>query len=279
MKSLVRWGATLGLVSSTVLTTVTAGSFPALAISEQKITQKLNEVPVFLVTNKEGVPLSRPLEKPKNGQAAGGAVARVYMSQQEAQTFVQQLRQSKPKDPKKAKMFESLQVTPVPLGLIYKQLQDSKNKPNRLLFAFKPVEQEVQGAMKLLRESGQKPEQTPNLPLFLVRFAADKGYVSIKPKTGNQEFIPLFLSKKDAQGLLQQVKPKHPKADIHVIDVENVIQTLQEKNDKWLEQVVFFPGPEARQFIQKLPQNKTPNNPSAAPANQAPANQAPAKKK
>lgn len=265
MKSLVRWGATLGLVGGTILTTVAGGIVPALAISQQKITEKLNEVPVFLVTNKEGVPLSRPLDKPKNGQAQGGAVTGVYMSQKEAQAFVQQLQQSKPKDPNKAKMFNSLQVTPVPLGLIYKQLQDNKNKPNRLLFAFKPVEREVQGAMKLLRENGQKPEQIRSVPLFLVRFAEDKGYVSIKPKASNEELIPLFLSKKDAEGLLQQVKPKHPKADIHVVDVDNVIQTLQEKNDKWLEQVVFWPSPEARQFIQKLPQNKTPN-PSAAPA-------------
>lgn len=265
MKSLVRWGATLSLVSGTLLTTLTGGIIPALAISETEITQKLNEVPVFLVTNQEGVPLSRPLEKPKNDQTAGGAVTGVYMSQQEAQAFVQQLQQSKPKDPKKAKMFDSLQVTPVPLGLIYKQLQDSKNKPNRLVFAFKPVEREVQGAMKLLRSKGQKVEQIRSVPLFLVRFAQDKGYVSIKPKTGNEEFIPLFLSKKDAEGLLQQVKPKYPKADIHVVDVDNVIKTLQDKNDKWLEQVVFWPSPEARQFIQKLPQKKVPA-PSAAPA-------------
>lgn len=265
MKSLVRWGATLSLVSGTLLTTLAGGIIPALAISETEITQKLNEVPVFLVTNKDGVPLSRPLDKPKNGQTAGGAVTGVYMSQQEAQAFVQQLRTSKPKDPKKAKMFDSLQVTPVPLGLIYKQLQDSKNKPNRLLFAFKPVEREVQGAMKLLRSKGQKVEQIRSVPLFLVRFAQDKGYVSIKPKTGNEEFIPLFLSKKDAEGLLQQVKPKYPKADIHVVDVDNVIKTLQDKNDKWLEQVVFWPSPEARQFIQKLPQKKAPA-PSAAPA-------------
>lgn len=279
MKSLVRWGATLSLIGGTVLTTVIGGVFPALAISEQEITQKLNEVPVFLVTNKEGVPLSRPLEKPKDGQKApGGAVTGVYMSQQEAQAFVQELRQSKPKDPKKAQMFNSLQVTPVPLGLIYKQLQDTKDKPNRLLFAFKPVEREVQGAMKLLRDSGQQVKEIRSVPIFLVRFAQDKGYVSIKPKAGNEEFVPAFLSKKDAEGLLQQVKPKYPKANIHVVDVDNVIKTLQEKDDKWLERVVFWPSPEARQFIQKLPQNKTPS-PSAAPAKQAPANQAPAKKK
>ncbi len=266
MKSLVRWGATLSLVGGTVLTTLTGGIIPALAISETEITQKLNEVPVFLVTNKEGVPLSRPLES-KKGQAAGGAVTGVYMSQQEAKAFVQQLQQSKPKDPNKAQMFRSLQVTPVPLGLIYKQLQDTKNKPNRLLFAFKPVEREVQGAMKLLRANGQKVEQIRSVPLFLVRFAKDKGYVSIKPKTGGtEEFIPLFLSKKDAEGLLQQVKPKYPKADIHVVDVDNVIQTLQNKDDKWLKQVVFWPSPEARQFIQKLPQNKKAPNPAAAPA-------------
>jgi hypothetical protein len=253
MKSLVRWGVTLGLVGSTLLGGVYGLSLPALALSEQQIKEKLNSVPVYLITNDKGLPLSRTLPA-QNGQK-GASVTGVYMSRQEALAFIQELRKVKNKDPKLEEMAKKLQVTAVPLGEIYQQLQQNKNQPNRLLFAFKPVEQEIKGALTLLKASGQKVDQFRSVPIFAVRFAPDKGYVPIQMGTNKQQVIPLFLSKKDAQGLLSQVKPKFPQADIQVIDVDGVIKTLKDKNDSWLNQVVLIPSPESREYIQTLPKD------------------------
>jgi hypothetical protein len=253
MKSLVRWGTKLGLVGSALLVMAFHGNAPVLALSDQQIKEKLDSVPVFLITNPQGLPLSRPLQG-QNGKK-GGSVTGVYMSQQEAQAFIDQLRAAKDKDPKLSEIVKSLQVTAVPLGVIYQQLQKTKNQPDRLVFAFKPVDQEVKGAMELLRASGQPVDQLKSPPVFAVRFAPDKGYVPIKVGSQKQEIIPLFLSEEDAKGLLSQVKPKFPKADIQVIDVDGVITTLQKKNDPWLNQVILFPDKAAREYIQKLPRN------------------------
>ncbi|MBW4562979.1 MAG: hypothetical protein KME32_17890 [Mojavia pulchra JT2-VF2] len=270
MKSLVRWSATLGLVGSTLLGTVFAGNLPVLALSEQQIKDKLDSVPVYLVTNDKGLPLSRPLPENQNGQKGAGSVTGVYMSRQEAQKFITELRSAQAKDPKIQEMVKSLQVTAVPLGVIYQQLQQSKNQPNRLVFAFKPVDQEIKGAMDLLRQSGQKVEQFKSVPIFAVRFAPDQGYVPIKVNSDNQQMIPLFLSKQDAQGLLNQVKPKFPKADIQVIDVDGVIKTLQDKNDAWLNQVVLVPSPESREYIKTLPRDNAPKAPASNRNNSQP---------
>ncbi len=272
MKSLVRWGATLGLVGSTLLGSVFAGSFPVLALSEQQIKDKLDSVPVYLITNEKGLPLSRALPEAQNTQKKGGSVTGVYLSRQEAQTFINELRNAKGKDPKLEEIAKNLQVTAVPLGVIYQQLQQTKNQENRLLFAFKPVEQEIKGALELLQQSGQKVDQFKSVPVFAVRFAPDQGYVPIQMTSDKQQLIPLFLSKQDAQGLLGQVKPKYPKADIQVIDVDGVIKTLQDKNDSWLNQVVLVPSAESRQYIQTLPRdNNAPKTPAAAPGrNNAP---------
>ena len=264
MKSLVRWGTTLGVVGSTLLATVTSGIAPVIALSEQEIKSKLDNIPVWLITNPQGLPLSRPLPE-QNGKKVGGSVTGVYMSKQEAQTFISDLQKVKDKDPKMTQMVKSLQVTPVPLGVIFQQVQKSKNEPNRLLFAFKPVDKEVQGAMNLLKKSGQQVKQFRSVPTFLVRFAPDKSYVPIKlgDQKSEQEVVPVFFSMQDANNLLNQVKPKFPKADIQVVDVDGILSTLQEKNDPWLDRVVFFPNPEARQYIQTLPKQ---NAPSSAPA-------------
>ncbi|MEO1560714.1 MAG: Tic22 family protein, partial [Cyanobacteria bacterium J06632_19] len=166
MKSLVRWGATLGLVGSTLLATITSGIAPVIALSEQQIKNKLDNIPVWLITNPQGLPLSRPLPQ-QNGK--NGSVTGVYMSKQEAQAFISDLQKVKDKDPKMTQIVKSLQVTPVPLGVIFQQVQKTKNEPNRLLFAFKPVEREVKGAMTLLKKNGQKVTQFRSVPVFIVR--------------------------------------------------------------------------------------------------------------
>ncbi|HIK05028.1 MAG TPA: hypothetical protein IGS40_09970 [Trichormus sp. M33_DOE_039] len=261
MKALVRWGATLGLVGSTLLGTVFIGNIPVWALSEQQIKEKLDAVPVYLVTNDKGLPLSRSLPAAQNGQKPGGSVTGVYLSRQDAQAFITELRNAKGKDPKTEEMVKSLQVTAVPLGVIYQQLQQSKKDPNRLLFAFKPVDQELKGAVDLLRQSGQQVDKFNSVPLFAVRFSPQQGYVPIQLGSAKEQVVPIFFSKQDALGLLNQVKPKFPKADIQVIDVDGMIDTLQKKNDSWLNQVVLIPSPESRDYIRTLPRdNKTPAN-------------------
>ncbi|MBW4591548.1 MAG: hypothetical protein KME46_01130 [Brasilonema angustatum HA4187-MV1] len=255
MNLLVRWGTTLTLVGSTLLTTVFSGNAPVLALTEQQIKEKLDPVPVFLITNNQGVPLTRTVpNNTQNGQNAQNAqnkqatVTDVFMSGQEAQAFINELRNVKGKDPKMADMLKSLQVTPVPLGMIYQKLQENAKKPNNLVFAFNPGKQDLEGAVTLLRQSGKEVKQFPSVPVFIVR-SPDKGYVSVKRKTDNKEVIPLFLSQKDAQNLLTQVKQQVPKADIQVVDIDGVIKTLKEKNDTWLSQVAIVPSTESMQYV------------------------------
>ncbi|WP_258556048.1 Tic22 family protein, partial [Fischerella thermalis] len=254
MKSLVRWGTTLGLVGSTLLATVFSGNAPVLALPDQQITEKLNEVPVFLITNPQGVPLTRTLPPAQNGQKST-TVADVFMNGQEAQNFLEQLR--KQKDPKLVEMVKTLQVKPVPMGVVYQKLREDRNKPDRVLFALQPGQQDLQGAITLLRQKGQEVKGLI-VPVFIVQ-SADKGYVSVKRKSNNQEIVPLFLSQKDAQGLLNQVKKDIPKAEIQVVDIEGVIQTLQQKNDEWLKQVTLVPSSESLEYISKQPRTNAPN--------------------
>ncbi|MCC5662915.1 hypothetical protein LC653_02930 [Nostoc sp. CHAB 5784] len=270
MKSFIRLGATLGLVGSTLLGTVFLGNVPVLALPEQQIKEKLDAVPVYLITNDKGIPLSRTLSEGQNGQKGGASVTDVYLSHQEAQAFITELRNVKGKDPKMEELVKSVQVTALPLGVIYQQLQQTKNQPNRLVFAFKPGDQDIRGAMDLLRQSGQKVEQFKSVPVFAVRFAPDKGYVSVNLTANNQRLIPLFLSKQDAQGLLSQVKQKNPKADIQVLEVDGVIDALQKKNDEWLKQVVLVPSQESREYIIRTQPNNAPKTPATNRNNSRP---------
>ncbi|TVP60634.1 MAG: hypothetical protein EA343_16785 [Nodularia sp. (in: Bacteria)] len=252
MKSLLRRGKTFGIVTTAVLLSFFAGSTSVFALSQEQIKQKLDAVPVYLITNEEGSPLTRSVPAEQNGQKAV-TVAGVYMSQQEAEAVITELQSANNQDQRLTDLVKNLQVEVVPLGFIYQQLKQSGNQPEPVVFALQPVKQEVTAAKDLLRQSGEKVEQFPGVPVFVVRFAPDKGYVAIKSNADSKELIPMFLSKQDAQGLLNQVKPEFSTAEIQVIDIDSVIETLEQKNDDWFNQVVIVPSPESRKFLEKLP--------------------------
>jgi hypothetical protein len=107
MKSLVRWSATLGLVGSALLGSFCTDNLQALALTEDQVVQKLQSVPVFTVTDAQGSPLVASIPKGQN-QNQTTAVAGVFISQKDAQAFVERLKTEKPDLAKPCKWCLSL---------------------------------------------------------------------------------------------------------------------------------------------------------------------------
>ncbi|MBD2186471.1 hypothetical protein H6S82_30025 [Planktothrix sp. FACHB-1355] len=278
MKSIFRWGATLGLIGSTLLSTLFVDNLRALALTQEEIVQKLRPIPVFIVANPQSGELL--VGRVNNQQGGNGAnaqnnvsVARIFVSQQDAQAFLNKLRTERPE------LGRNMQVIPRSLGELYQRAQENKNQSERLVFDVVPVQQQVDSALALLRQSGQQDKNFDGVPLFIARGGPDKGYITMQvPEMGEQQIIPVFFSKEDAQNMLNQFKQQNPQqasnADIQVVNLEGVIQTLLSKNDPWLNQLMLVPPPEARQFLRSLQQQSSPQNQNR-PANRG--NSAPAR--
>jgi nickel transport protein len=161
MKSLVRWSATLGLVGSTLLGSFCTENLQALALTQEQVLQKLQSVPVFTVTDPQGSPLVASVPNGQN-QNQTTAVAGVFISQRDAQAFVDRLKKEKPE------LGRTVQVVPVSLAEVYKLDQENRNKPNGLDFAFIPVEQQVQSAQAIVGQSGQQAQQFQGTPCLLL---------------------------------------------------------------------------------------------------------------
>jgi len=262
MKSLVHWGTTLGLTGITLLTPVLVASAPAVALTEAQLVKKLNDTPCFLITNNKGLPLTSQ-QTDKNGKKI--PFTQVFMSGQEAQAFIDKLRQQKVQDPKKAEIFKTLQVTPVGMGQIYQKLRENAKEPTKKLqFAFQPGRQEVREAIALLKQQGKKIQSFQSVPLFIIS-AEGKGYISVKGKgaSGKQgvDAIPMFFSKKDAEALLNKVKAKYSTAKIQVGDIDRVITVLRKNKDV---NVVLVPPSYSLTYINQL-QRKNANAQPAKP--------------
>lgn len=267
MKSLVRLGAILGIVGSTLLGPSPIGKMSALALPEPQILEKLRSVPVFTVTDAQGAPLIASVPKQGQGQTGNASVAGIFISQKDAQAFVDQLKTTN------SQLAASARVTPVSLGEIYRLAQENKGKPDQVLFAFIPAAQQVQSAKTVLQQSGQQVNDLNGVPLFVARGGPENGYLTIQ--RGDKEELPLFFNKEDLQEMVERFKQQQPNVTstikIEVVNLERILEALGTENDPSLSQMILIPSRESVEYVRSRQPAGAGQNPQAAPAPARPA--------
>lgn len=257
-KAIVRWGITLGLASSAIIGSAAIHATRVLALPEEQIVQKLGAVPVFTITDNTGAPLVASLPDQKNKSSVAG----VFIDRQDAQAFVDQLKKKNPE------LAKSVRVVPVSLAEVYKLEQANENKPNSVDFTFVPKQQQVEAAKALLKPSGQDTKFR-GTPLFAAKAGKEKGYLTVQQ--ANQQVIPFFFNKEELQGVLERFKKQKPDLastiEIQVVNLEGILQTLETRNDKDLNQIMLVPPQESIRFVRSL----QPNTPAANPKTPKPA--------
>ena len=255
MNSFIRWG----LVGGAVLTTLVGQTLKVLALPTDEVVKLLQGVPVFTIADAQGAPL---VAMDNNRKVTG-----IFVSQQEAQKFFQQLKKDKPD------IASKVTVQPVSLGEVYKLAVANSGKADALNFAYVPVPTEVAIATKLLTAAGQKYQG--GVPLYVARGGKEQGYLTIQQN--NEQIIPFFFEQKQIQDMVDRFKKEKPELasniKIDVVALENVMGTLQSSDDKMLKSIRLVPTEESLKFIQtaiKGQPNQAPaaGNPKpAAPAN------------
>lgn len=255
MNSFIRWG----LVGGAVLTTLVGQTLKVLALPTDEVVKLLQGVPVFTIADAQGAPL---VAMDNNRKVTG-----IFVSQQEAQKFFQQLKKDKPD------IASKVTVQPVSLGEVYKLAVANLGKADALNFAYVPVPTEVETATKLLTAAGQKYQG--GVPLYVARGGKEQGYLTIQQN--NEQIIPFFFEKKQIQDMVDRFKKEKPELastiKIDVVALENVMGTLQSSDDKMLKSIRLVPTEESLKFIQtaiKGQSNQAPAAGNAKPA--APAN-------
>jgi hypothetical protein len=238
IKSLARWGATLGLAGSALLGTFLATDLPVWALSEQEIRERLQSVPVFTLTDEQGSPLV--------ATEGENSVAGAFISQDDAEAFLNNLKQDNPD------IGARVQVVPVSLSDIYQFNNDSAEQREAVTFAYVPMEEQVQHAVSIIRSENPNtnPENFRGVPLFVPRSAEQDGYLTIEIE--GQRYVPFFF---EEEHLKQQVGDIP--VDVEVVTLEGIIQAFQADNseaEEFLKQILLVPSRESLQFLQSVSQ-------------------------
>ncbi len=242
MKSLIRWSATLGLLGSTLIGTWFTQMPKVLALPEADVIEVLQKVPVFTIVTDKGMPLVAV----RNDQQ----VTQVFISQQDANQFLTQLKETRPE------IGNQFKVQLLPLGEVHRFALANNTETQSLQFAYIPMKSAVDSAKEVLRDKGQ--EYQGGVPLFVLRDGPDNGLIVMGPE--DQPVIPFFFEKADIQALAEQMKKEQPdmaeNLQIGVVTLEGVITSLHTEDDAMLKNILLVPSHETIKFIREAIQSQ-----------------------
>jgi hypothetical protein len=247
MKLFVRWGLTLGLASSVMFAGILGiNNLQALALPEEQVVKTLREVPVFTLTNSKGefVVISRKNQSKTISQVG------FFLSKKDAQTFLENRLKKE-----NSQLASTIQIKPVSLADYYKLVvENNKKKDSNLVFTLVPTQQQVNQATTMLNTTDKTDKKFNGIPLFVPKFKKENSYLTIPQ--GKERFIPFYFEKEQAVALLEAFKKAKPQestnTEIQVLDLYNVIETLNSSNDPNTNKILLFPSQESIEFIRSL---------------------------
>jgi Tic22-like family len=219
--------ATIGLFGTTVIGASLIGSSPAQAIPEAQVIAKLQNIPVYVITDDKGTIVEARISsqgKNPSPQVSTG----VFFTEQDARTFVE--KNLKLQQPELGKVVK---VTPVSLGEIYRRQQANKNKPQELNYVYVPTAQQSSSALAILNRSGQKLTQINGSPVFIATVKSKSGkdeYLTFQ--RDNREIVPIFFSEVALRASIKKVYPNlTSKINIQVVELNDLLGYMTSKND------------------------------------------------
>lgn len=220
------------LVSGSLLGGNLVMPMPAFALGEEAIVNKLEQVPVFIILNSDGQPLTAAAEV--DNQEVKVPV--VFIDGEAAQEFLARAQEEDP----------SATVALVDLGTLYQETVLSDDEQVPLLYL--PISNELETATELQSDF-------QGVPLFIAREGADGPYLTINQD--GQASLPMFFSRNDLQTLLNRYEETNADATdnvvIQVLSLEWLLSMMISNDDPeldaQLDQVRLFPSTEVLNYI------------------------------
>lgn len=239
-----RWGRRLGLAGSVLLGTLITTAHQVLALTDEQVAARLRSVPVFAITTPDGAPLVNTVTRGEESVA----IAEVYINWQDAQAFLDQLRQANPD------LAGQVSIKPLSLGEIFRLISEAPEGSNVPRFSLVPGEAQVQSARSLLQQQGESPEEFQGVPVFYAESTQNGGgYLTITQ--GESQVIPLYFQQQEVQSLLARVSEQDPSLantmQIQVTTLEALISVLRSEDDPSLNNLFLVPLTESIQYIQE----------------------------
>lgn len=242
MKTLFR---SLSVGALTALSLAGLGAFaslPAAALTEEQIIGKLEQVPVFLILNSDGQPLTASATGENEAEVK---VPVVFLDNETAETFLSRAQEED----------AEAGLALIDLGTLFQETQSPEGPAPLMYF---PEEDELAAAATIQADFR-------GVPLFFARRGEDGPYLTLTLDNGEAS-LPMFFSRSDLQVLLDRYTEENPgeatAIAVEVMSLEWLLAAMSSNDDpdlnEQLDQVRLFPSSEVLQYLQSLQEAAPP---------------------
>gem|GEM_PF-174458 len=269
IKSLLKLATVTSLVGAAIVLSPLA-TMRAEALTETQVLERLNGIPVFTITDEKGTPLLGSLPKQANSPDSDKQLLLFFLSPNDAQKMVDQIKTSNPAVGGKAK-------------IIIRSMNDAyqvikSNTEKKIAFQIIPDKASIDSARTILSSQGKPADQLPNVPVFFAIGGKDKQEGLLTLEQDGKQLVPFFFDQKDLQGLIDRAKGQQPDiASTTKIQVTSLFQVLDSmitdanKPNPDAERFTFVPSRQAFEYtVKNQPQSAQPPQaqPKVTPSNQ-----------
>ncbi|MGD1855658.1 MAG: Tic22 family protein [Leptolyngbyaceae cyanobacterium] len=219
----------------------------AMALPEDELLDKFAEVPVFVLIDGSGGYVT-PVSDPPNDGLGNVALLRVFFSEDDVISFVEQVREEKPR------YNQGGSVGVIDLATVHRLAATERDIPLKLVFI--PQQDDLQAALELDSEFGGNTSSSL-VPLFTLQDASG-GFLplSVTSETeGEETLFSMFLSKQDAENVLNAVQQSNPEmsdVSVGVVSLADISGEFLSTDDESFELIRFLPDSEVINHIQDL---------------------------
>ncbi|MGB3293724.1 MAG: Tic22 family protein [Phormidesmis sp.] len=234
LRQLVARSMALGVIGISLIG-VGLGASPALALTQEQVGEKLSGVPVFVIGNDSGLILVNTAQA---NEAAQQPSLYVFMTEQDAETFLAQANEANPE------FAPDAEVGITNLEILYQESRSNSEQPIQLVYV--PEADEANQAVEL--NTGYRG----GVPLFFARF--EDGSLAPVQQENGETIFPMFFSRADLEALLAELGERNPEAraaiSVGVLPLELMLQEMQTSDDELLNQILLLPDSETINDIQ-----------------------------
>ncbi|RMH66021.1 MAG: hypothetical protein D6676_06345 [Cyanobacteria bacterium J003] len=262
MKRLAHLSVLAGLVSSLWLAPAIGRYETATALPEEQVLQILNNVPVFMITNDKGEPLTFEIPNPRDRNKKT-QVFTFFISQKDAEGALNAIKTQQPEIGRVARISAAALS-----GAVKIALESQKNPVVGVDII--PSKPQLEAAVNLLKQSGDLVERDGKIltkdgkpfiggtPLFFLADSKTGNPIAVEAQvrengqTRTQRFIPFYFDKMQLQREVDQARQQRPElikdTGIRVVMLDNLVATMLSTNDPVAGQIQLVQTPEAIQF-------------------------------
>ena len=233
-----------GLLSGGLLTAMLPMS-PAIALSEDELLEKFSAVPVFVVADSAGGYVTSLVDLPNDGMG-NIALLRVFFSEDDVRSFVEQVREDEPR------FNQGGSVGVIDLATVHLLAKEQRETPLKLVFI--PQTDDLEAARALDSDFGGTTSSSL-VPLFALQDAAGN-YLPVSFGSEPEEPVfSMFFSKQDADSVLSALQSSGSdvrQLNIGVVSLADLSSDLLGRDDESFERIQFLPDSEVINHIQNL---------------------------